>query len=1146
MKKLFLLFSLFISFTLFAQNQGDTVWVSTFNYSQTYGINQWSPGIRDSVIQFPNNSGVSYSKILMYYNIRCKDGLVSPPVTGQTNIGCGEWDVNCHTYIHDSSRVDSVLNTTAKYWISNFTGTSFAYRTLPMNSIYRHFLKNVVVDSTLADTVFQTTGTQIGSAFTPNQTLDAKHQYLFTQAELSALGVTAGNLSGITLYADTANGQLRMFRIKIKPTSLTVLSDSMPELSNFTECFFNTTALSTGANRFQFYNPFVWNGTDNLLVELSYSNQQSLSGVNWTVQPTTFNSVLAATDNNAFVFNGSNYIKTQNFKGIPGSKARTIEAWIKTKAVNGDLISWGKNEAGKKWIFSINATGCLRVEVNGGYSFGNQPVNDGQWHHVAMVLTGTDMASARLYIDGVMQTGLTVLNIVVNSDTSGVNCVLSQGFHSRFFKGEMDEIRVWDTALSSATLLKWMRGVPDASHPQFSHLQLYYKFNDNGGTSVQDFSGNNRVATINSASLWSTTKGSQLFNSFTANSQRLKMGFIKGQYLQTVSNDTLFDSIPLTPNQLIEYQIISHSGSLQSDVVSLVTDTLVWAAGQEFTYHGNTNAIVDSVYKPAEQTVTMSQLAYYGRYPMKFEIMSFVTPYGINLDLGPNGKTWTFDVTDFAPVLKGIKRMTVAEGGQWMEDMDIRFAFIVGTPTREVLDVRQIWRSASKSYADIIADKVFEKRQFKFRPDANAFMVKSVISGHGQEGEFIPQTHLFNVNEGTSEFSWQVWKECANNPIFPQGGTWIYDRAGWCPGAPTFCQEMDITSLVSPGQNHWLDYSVSSASGASNYFVSNQLVSYSSPNYNLDASLIDIAAPTDKVEYSRANMICTQPTIKVQNTGTTALTSIKIKYWINNSTQPNFYTWTGSIAFMQKQTISLPSDAQLWNSLKPNGNVFHAQLVEANGAMDQNSYNNLYHSIFSIPDVIPSKFIIMLYTNSAPGETSYRIVNEWGTTLFTKNNFAAKKIHRDTFNLGVGCYQLIVEDSDDDGLSFFANSDGNGYINIRRINNAIVKSFEPDFGKSIVYNFTVDYPLAYETLNPPLKATLFPNPSTGVFNLKFNPEALSYSVVSPEGKILFSNVFDTPNSGKYRLDLSDYPDGLYMVRIKYSQGEELLKVMKTN
>src|SRR5437773_6752732 len=93
----------------FAQVTGDTIVVKTFKYGSA---------TRDTAIQFPNNS-TTYEKIIMRYNMRCKNGLVS---TGsQRNLGCGEWDYSCNTYIADSSRIELSPQTAPNYIISNFT-----------------------------------------------------------------------------------------------------------------------------------------------------------------------------------------------------------------------------------------------------------------------------------------------------------------------------------------------------------------------------------------------------------------------------------------------------------------------------------------------------------------------------------------------------------------------------------------------------------------------------------------------------------------------------------------------------------------------------------------------------------------------------------------------------------------------------------------------------------------------------------------------------------------------------------------------------------------------------------------------------------------------------------------------------------------
>jgi len=155
------------------------------------------------------------------------------------------------------------------------------------------------------------------------------------------------------------------------------------------------------------------------------------------------------------------------------------------------------------------------------------------------------------------------------------------------------------------------------------------------------------------------------------------------------------------------------------------------------------------------------------------------------------------------------------------------------------------------------------------------------------------------VDGGNDEFVWQVWKtECPDNPVYPQGGTWIYERAGWCPGMETNTEHSDITSLVTPGTTANLDYGMYSASGSSNYIVNNQLVQYSDPNHTLDASLIDVVSPNNNIEHGRLNSICDNPTVVNRYTGATTLTSLTITYWVNDVANPGVFTRTGSVDFM--------------------------------------------------------------------------------------------------------------------------------------------------------------------------------------------------------------------------------------------------------
>ena len=384
-----------ISLSLFGQSPGDTIVVETFNYSQTYGVNQWSPGIRDTVIEFPNNPNLSYEKILMLYNMRCKNGYVSSPASGQRDIGCGEWDISCNTYIHDSTSVDSVAATTSSHSISNFSGTTFDYSIQPTYDYYRTLQPNVSVVNIISETQ-STIGSGASTVNHPVSTSDynGKSQYLFTASELTTAGVTAGDLDGFMLNITSGSEDADFLRVRIKATTKTTLSASNPDLSGFTEVFFHNTNLTTGNNRLQFSNPFNWDGTSNIIVEFSFKNANGGNAINFAGDNTGSDYGIYSTNDRTHYFNGNNFIQTDNYNGIGGNGDRSMEAWINSSVHSKEIIGWGINSSTQKWSFRINGNGTIRAEVNGGFIYGTTNVDDGQWHHVACVLSGSDIANA--------------------------------------------------------------------------------------------------------------------------------------------------------------------------------------------------------------------------------------------------------------------------------------------------------------------------------------------------------------------------------------------------------------------------------------------------------------------------------------------------------------------------------------------------------------------------------------------------------------------------------------------------------------------------------------------------------------------------------------------------------------------------------
>jgi hypothetical protein len=1143
-----ILFSILIFTNLsFGQNPGDTIVVNTFNYGMTYGS-----GNRDTIISFPNIPGLKFEKIIMQYNMRCKNGAVS---TGSnTNLGCGEWDYSCNTYVHDSSRVDSLASLKPSHTISGFTGATFNYTTQPTYDYFQYTQQQVNLNSINSENQYQIlSGTTPTSRAFKGSELSGKSQFLYSVSELTSAGLVAGNIDGFLLNA-LSSGNIQFLRVKIKGTSALALDSVNIENLGFTEVFFSNYSFATGVNRVQFYTPFVWNGSDNLIVEFTFTSGVAANDV--LIEGTPSLASLGISTNNGYYQNlsGNGHIDLP-VSGLSGiTNEVTVSFWAfgdanqlpaNTSIIEG-LGAGGERDLNIHLPWS-NESIYWDCGGNPAYDRINKAATvseyEGQWNHWAFVKDAVS-GIMQIYLNGSLWhsgTGkikpIDIAHLVVGKSATYTNN----------YKGSIDELVIWKKALTVSEIANWMSSPINSNHPQYSNLVAYYPMNEGAGNSINDLSVNAVVGTSNASAAWRSTKGTDLNKFFTSTGIRPSLKLFNGSYSTTVSPLVVMDSTQLIPNTIEEFGIISQAGTLLNDQVVSLSTLSVWNAVPQNVYDGTTGALINTTPVASNGSLTPTNLTYINRWPMKFEIMSFVTPYGINLNMGQNGKTWMFDLTDYSPILKGNKRITMERGGQWQEDMDIKFLFIVGTPYRDVLDIREVWRTESRGYSSIMSDQYFEPIDVPTLASGSVFKVRTSVSGHGQEGEFIPRQHFLNVNGGATEFSWNVWKECGENPVYPQGGTWIYDRAGWCPGMATDVQHSDITSMVTPGSPVNLDYGVTTASGSSNYIVSNQLVTYGPINKTLDASIVQISQPSNQVEFTRFNSICHTPKVILKNTGSTVLTSATVNYWVNSSSSPSVYNWSGSLAPDLTEEVELPSSYELWSTLAPANNVFHAEVKNPNGGTDVYDFNNHFQTDFSIPDVMPSNIVIEFKTNLFPGENSYQLTDEQGNVIVSRTGMSANTTYRDTVDLPMGCFTYKVSDLDDDGISFWANNDGNGYTRFKEVGGQVLKFFNGDFGDNINYNFTVNFPLSYEELNDLPELEVSPNPAQDKLNIGFRNFGTKVEVklIDNLGKVSKVQTFDS-ESGIYKgtMDISSLPGGLYIVSVSDGTKKAHVKLVK--
>ncbi len=149
-------------------------------------------------------------------------------------------------------------------------------------------------------------------------------------------------------------------------------------------------------------------------------------------------------------FNGtSDYIST-TATGVSGTANRTFEAWIKTSSTARQVVvDWGGSfVAGQRFLVYVEATtGVIYVSNNTGYVVGTKAVNDGSWHHIAVVLNGTNSTNQMIYIDGqrdaISASVSQALNTGVSQVTIGEDTMVTPSF---WFNGYIDEVRISNTA----------------------------------------------------------------------------------------------------------------------------------------------------------------------------------------------------------------------------------------------------------------------------------------------------------------------------------------------------------------------------------------------------------------------------------------------------------------------------------------------------------------------------------------------------------------------------------------------------------------------------------------------------------------------------------------------------------------------------
>ena len=1073
----FLMLALVLSASFIATaDPGDTTWVQTYTWEDQNNPETAydSPGRR--WFEFPSGEDVTYRKILMYHRLKCfEDGTA-----GNLGFPCGEWDYLTYNYLFDHTGLyDSTALTHPVYLINDADFDQASLILEPMVGIPSDTLLRALdvafhhlPDSSV--TWSQLSGLSEEDNVDVNLEGQRRHQWIWTAEELDSLGWATGDTAwrmSLPRAGNLAASSVGRLTLRARWTATSSLEGMVT--SGWTTLVDGPAAVGDMAWAWDldFLSPLVREAEGSLILDLVLDdvNVQNDMGLNLqgTVAADSMAHMCAAgeSDSPRFIrMDGDDRMEIDPMSLVGLDTTITVECWLRgdedVLPVNTTLFE-ATNDANQRELNVHVPWSNSRVYWDCGHDGGYDRIDEaastgqleGRWVHWAFV-KNAETGVMNIYVNGSLwHSGSNKDNVIGQIVRMNVGGSWDGGVD---YFGDVATFRIWDVDLPEAIISDWMHHASMESldsHPMIDHL-----------VGALNMNGQNGEATDQGplAGWIHGNPGRHNFSPREAFLDAVPMGARPALIIEggvnpdstSVESVDWAEAVQIPPVSVTQWEVVGND-------VEWTDLHYGWRQGQQMVklaVNGDTLASYDILGQEVDYN---NDILNYWSAPFevidRVELARYITPYGINLTLGPDGWAWVFDVTDYAPLLKDSVEL---QCGNWQELLDLKFAFIEGTPPRDVKNVEAFWKGLHylNNWDETILPQAYNPGNGE-----EMWRLKTRASGHdfGQGnncGEFCYNTHSVKVNDNL-QWSWEIMQECADNPLYPQGGTWIYDRAGWCPGAPVRTEDLELTPFVNAGEPFTVEYDVTH-DPYGNYRMEGQIIGYGAPNMAHDVELMDILAPNEDKLLSRFNPVCENPVVRIRNTGSEPLTAVDFVLGIvGGEMQSVTVELEGPMAFLETREVEIPYDA-LEYMIGDDDELLRFEVrADVAGGLDEDpsngwmSVNFRRPPTYQYPNLDDNRLIVRLRTNAVPLETTVEITKSDGSLYWARSYSQPNTLHMDTLVLNEGCYRITIYDSGDDGLSFWANNDGNGYCNLKRVMGGTFKTFEEDFGKSISQAF---------------------------------------------------------------------------------------------
>ena len=181
----------------------------------------------------------------------------------------------------------------------------------------------------------------------------------------------------------------------------------------------------------------------------------------------------------------------------------TIAAWFNVTPVSSITTILSKDSSYK---LEIDANGNLKASLydSSAWNFilSTLALPSNKWIFITFTFNGTDL---NLYVDGVLNQSSSPSPVISIASSTNDLYIGSAAGSSSFFDGSIDDIAVWDSALSQSDITAIYNsgsGISDLTQSYSTNLVGYWNFDEGSGNSASDSSGQGNDGTLSNEWMW--------------------------------------------------------------------------------------------------------------------------------------------------------------------------------------------------------------------------------------------------------------------------------------------------------------------------------------------------------------------------------------------------------------------------------------------------------------------------------------------------------------------------------------------------------------------------------------------------------------------------------------------------------------------